>query len=344
MNKKKVIGRALRNVAFILGMSVAFGLLFAFLFGGFNVFESSRMVRSALYSMAIGVIAWSGNEFLTRWAGRRWPWEVNPGATFRRVVWICLLYTSVSISLFNFLYYYPWGAAGVNWQRLGEIVLINSLVAVIITVIILLAVFVNVFMRYWREGLQREEQYKRDLITAQYESLRSHVNPHFLFNSLSVLTSLVETEPPVAVKFIRKLAEVYRYVLDMRDRELVMLSEELSLVHSFLFMQRYRFGDNLQVTIGPMNPAARVVPLSVQMLVENALKHNVVTDHQPLALTLVEEDGWLVCRNNFQPRELIEPSSGTGLQNIAGRLAPFTSRVMTWGVESSCFTVRMPLV
>ncbi|MDD3664727.1 MAG: histidine kinase, partial [Bacteroidales bacterium] len=156
--------------------------------------------------------------------------------------------------------------------------------------------------------------------------------------------SLVETEPPVAVKFIRKLAEVYRYVLDMRDRELVMLSEELSLVHSFLFMQRYRFGDNLQVTIGPMNPAARVVPLSVQMLVENALKHNVVTDHQPLALTLVEEDGWLVCRNNFQPRELIEPSSGTGLQNIAGRLAPFTTRVMTWGVESNCFTVRMPLV
>lgn len=343
MKKIKFAGW-LHTVIWIPGMSIGFGLLFAFLFMGVRVFQFPVLLRTIFYSLAIGLIAWSGNEYITRRTGRKWRWEVNPGKTMRIALTLCIAYTLVSISLFNFLFYFPWGADGVNWPRLWEVVFTNSLVAVIITVIILLVVFINVFMRYWREGLQREEQFKRDLITAQYESLRSQVNPHFLFNSLSVLTSLVETEPQAAVKFIRKLSEVYRYVLDMRNRELVMLSEELSLVHAFLFMQQYRFGDHLRVTIAPLNPAARVVPMSVQMLIENALKHNVVSNEQPLEITITGENGWLVCANNYQPRELIEPSAGSGLQNIAGRFAPYSPLKVTWGVESNRFVVRIPLI
>lgn len=342
--KKKTLARWGRNIGIILGLSVAFGLLFAFLFGGFSIFNLPRLGRSAFYSMAIGLLAWSGNELITRWVGRRWPWSQNPGHTFSIALTLCIVYTMISISAFNFMFYYPWGARGVNWSRLTEIVLINSLIAVIITVIILLAVFVRVFMRYWREGLQREEQYKRDILTAQYEALRSQINPHFLFNSLSVLTALVESDQQSAVKFIRKLSEVYRYVLDVREKELVTIGEELELVRSFLYMQQLRFGDQLRVEMGPFRANGRIVPLSVQMLIENALKHNIASDDQPLYITLTEADGFVVCRNRFQPRELVEPSSGTGLKNIAGRFAAFTAAPVTWGVEDEFFVARIPLV
>lgn len=342
--KKRTLHRFIRSVAIILGLSVGFGLLFAFLFGGFSIFNLPRIARSAVYSMAIGLIAWSGNELITRWVGRRWPWTQNPGLTFSIALSLCIGYTLISISAFNFLFYFPWGAQGVNWPRLAELVLINSLIAVIITVIILLAVFVRVFMKYWREGLQREEQYKRDILTAQYETLRSQVNPHFLFNSLSVLTSLVESDQGSAVKFIKKLSEVYRYVLDIREKELVTIGEELDQVRSFLYMQQLRFGNQLQVAVGPFDAGGLIVPLSVQMLIENALKHNKATDDQPLKISLAEEYGFVVCRNSFQPRELVEPSSGTGLKNIAGRCAPFTSKPVTWGVEDGCFVARIPLI
>lgn len=342
--KKKTSLRRARYLVTVPLLSVGFGLLFAFLFGGFSAFNASGLLRVAIYSLSIGFIAWAGNSLITHWVSRRWPWHVKPGRTFAIALTLGLIYTLVSIGVFNLLFFYPWGAGQVNWPRLWEVVLVNSLVAVIITVIILLLVFQAIFMRYLRNGLQREEQYKRDIITAQYEALRNQVNPHFLFNSLSVLTSLVETDQGAAVSFIRKLSDVYRYVLDMRDRELVTIGEELQLVRSFLFMQQQRFGDQLKVDIGPVNEAGRIVPLSMQMLIENALKHNIASGESPLFIRINEENGLLVCSNNYQPRPLVEPSAGTGLKNIAGRFSAFTAEPVRWGVENGNFVVRIPVI
>lgn len=342
--KRPVVIQWVKNVVLILGLSIGFGLLFAFIFNGFRMFKLPQFISIALYSVSIGVIVWGGSELISRWVPRYWPWQVNPGRTFIINFAFCIVYTLISISAFNFIVLYPRDTAMTDWNGYIESVLMHTLIAVIITVIIFMYFFLKKFLGHWREGMQREEQYKREVITAQYEVLRSQVNPHFLFNSLSVLTSLVETDPKAAVKFIGKLAEVYRYVLDMRDQDTVSLAEELNLARSYLFMQQYRFNEQLVVNISIKNPVGKIVPHSLQMLLENALKHNIISEEQPLSIDVYEEEGYVVCRNTCQPREVIEPSTGTGLKNIAGRYAVLTPKPVLSGIEGNSFVVRIPVI
>lgn len=342
--KKPLVIQWVKSIGIILGLSIGFGLLFAFIFSGFSILKLPHLFATALYSVSIGVIVWAGSEVISRWIPRYWPWQVNPWRTFTITFALCIVYTLISISAFNFIILYPGASATNNWTGFIESVLIHTLIAVIITIIIFLFFFLRKFLSHWREGMQREEQYKRDVISAQYEVLRSQVNPHFLFNSLSVLTSLVETEPQAAVKFIGKLAEVYRYVLDMHDRDTVSLAEELNLANAYLFMQQYRFTEQLIVNINIKNPVGKIVPHSLQMLLENALKHNITSEENPLKIEVYEEDGYVVCRNNYQPREVVGLSTGAGLKNIAGRYAVLTPKPVLSGIEGDSFVVRIPII
>ena len=130
------------------------------------------------------------------------------------------------------------------------------------------------FFKNWKEAAVQQEKLKREQLALQYETLKSQVNPHFLFNNLNSLTSLISSNPDKAIEFVKKLSEVYRYVLDQKDQELVALDTELKFLESYIFLQKIRFGTNLDVQINVSAKNFKVIPLSVQMLVENAIKHN----------------------------------------------------------------------
>jgi len=189
-------------------------------------------------------------------------------------------------------------------------------------------------------GLQEEN------IISQFESLKAQVNPHFLFNSLNVLSSLIYIDRDRASKFVRQLSKVYRYVLDHKDRDTITVSEELPFIESYIFLLKTRFDQNLIVNIDiPERFRERkVVPMVVQLLIENAIKHNVVSKTKPLTVDIFVENDCLVIDNNLQLKSSTERSSNIGLNNIRKRYEYLTTRKVEINENDEHFTVKIPLM
>ncbi|MDP3913969.1 MAG: histidine kinase [Bacteroidota bacterium] len=200
------------------------------------------------------------------------------------------------------------------------------------------------FFKNWKEAAVQQEKLKREQLALQYETLKSQVNPHFLFNNLNSLTSLISTNPEKAIEFVKQLSEVYRYVLDQKDQELVALETELKFLESYIFLQKIRFGTNLDVQIDVSAKNLKVIPLSLQMLVENAIKHNEISDKKPLKIRIfTTDDQYLVVENRLQKKSGSE-GSGTGIKNISDRYKFFTEKEITINFNSEHFRVRIPLL
>lgn len=200
------------------------------------------------------------------------------------------------------------------------------------------------FFKNWKEAAVQQEKLKREQLALQYETLKSQVNPHFLFNNLNSLTSLISSNPEKAIDFVKKLSEVYRYVLDQKDCELVTLDTELKFLESYVYLQQIRFGNNLDVQINISHKHFKVIPLSVQMLVENAIKHNEISDRNPLTINIFSaDDQYLVIENRLHKKAGSE-GSGAGIQNISDRYGFFTDKKVLISFNSEKFKVSIPLL
>lgn len=199
------------------------------------------------------------------------------------------------------------------------------------------------FFQLWKTTAVEKEQLERAHLASQLEGLRNQVNPHFLFNSLNTLTYLIPEEPEKAVRFVQQLSKVYRYVLESRDDRVIPLQTELDFLQSYIFLLRERFGENLQVEIRPMERAdTAIVPLTLQMLFENAIKHNVISTQKPLKIEVFMENGHLIVRNNFQKKNQVMDSTGVGLQNIRDRYRMLTEQDVEVIASQQYFTVVLP--
>lgn len=194
--------------------------------------------------------------------------------------------------------------------------------------------------------LKAEQQEKENLLS-RFETLKNQVNPHFLFNSLNVLSSLVHEDPNLAEDFIGKLTKVYRYVLDLKDQVLVPLEEELAFIKSYFFLHQIRFGNKLRlyVQIPPADRSMFLPPLTLQLLVENAIKHNIITHDHPLTIEMYTEEGNFVVKNNFQPRQQDSViSTGIGLHNLKARYQFLSESQPSFGKEENSYVARVPLL
>lgn len=201
------------------------------------------------------------------------------------------------------------------------------------------------FLLQWRKSAVDAERYQKESMTATYESLKSQVNPHFLFNSLNALTNLVYEDQDKAAKFIKQLSEVYRYVLDTRDKELVPIGEELRFLESYTYLQHIRFGDKLRIDNTLTTAQSMVAPLALQMLVENAVKHNEISQDKPLTIRLYSDANFLIVENTLQ-RKLNsgEASSGMGLDNIVKRYQFLSNQNVLINEDADNFTVKIPII
>ncbi|HMQ01189.1 MAG TPA: histidine kinase, partial [Cyclobacteriaceae bacterium] len=201
------------------------------------------------------------------------------------------------------------------------------------------------FFKAWRELAINAEKLKRESLASKYESLKSQVNPHFLFNSLNALSNLVYEDQDMAVKFIKQLSEVYRYVLDTRTKELVTLQEELEFLNAYLFLQNIRFGSNLKINNRLKNSENFVPPLVLQLLIENAIKHNIISSEQPLEIELLVEGDFLIVSNNLQKRDVMrEESSGFGLDSIKQRYEYLSGKQVEVIEQDGKYMVKLPLI
>ncbi|WP_375434142.1 sensor histidine kinase [uncultured Hymenobacter sp.] len=298
-------------------------------------------------SLYFTAFLWIGNRALWDWLLRRFP---HVDETSRRL-WSLAGWSVVFTSVATVLLRIP-----LNWMlpKHFDLHFNSQLSATFFNLFPTLAVqtlYETIyFFRQWEQNVRRAEQLQSAGVQSQLEALQSQLDPHFLFNTLNTLSALIEPSNKPAQEFVEQLADVYRYVLLTRDKSTVPLAEELAFVDTYLALQKVRFRDNLRVTttVAPAALAARVAPLSVQLLVENALKHNVASRQFPLELRL-SADGtgtYFTVENTLRPRTAgLAPGTGMGLANVRHRYELLQApQPVTISTDDGWFRVQLPLL
>lgn len=203
------------------------------------------------------------------------------------------------------------------------------------------------YLERYRDSLVELERFRKENVLTRLATLKAQVNPHFLFNSLNTLTSLIQEDQERATHFVRQISHVYRHILDSRDRDVIELKEEMEILESYAFLVRTRFEEGIQVEMKVDRESLNLMlpPMVVQMLLENAIKHNVISRKRPLLLEVFTAPGpTLVVRNNLQRKSTLEPSTQVGLANIKARYQFLTSRPVEVEETNTHFTVKLPLI
>ncbi|GAB1309778.1 histidine kinase [Urechidicola sp. KH5] len=215
-----------------------------------------------------------------------------------------------------------------------------------ITLTIVIGFHVFYFYNKYQQKRVKESQIVAKTETAKFESLKNQLDPHFLFNSLNVLTSLIDENPRQAEKFTTKLSKVYRYVLEQKDKDLVSVEEELKFAKSYMQLLKMRFEDGIEFKIldSVSNPELKIIPLSLQLLLENAVKHNTITSSNPLAISIYESNGYLIIENNINPKASLEKSTKVGLKNIFQRYSLVSKGKVEVFNDKKTFKVKLPLL
>ena len=292
------------------------------------------------YSALQWILLWQGNAHLSNYLSFRFPWLENPKKRFLLGVLGVVIYTPIAVYGLYLFYHLLYQI---------EVDNIHATLPVAIGITFLISFFLNAwsFLDHWKKAALEAERLKKEQMATQYEALKNQVNPHFLFNSLNVLTNLVYEDQDMAADFIRQLSSVYRYVLETRSQEVVPLSTEMTFVESYIFLQKMRFDDKLKVNIRIEGYEKYMVPpMAIQMLIENAIKHNTIAEEEPLNIDLSIENGeYLVVSNNLQKKNIPpEPSSGMGISNIKSRYG-FLSEKPVEAIETEeAFVVKLPLI
>ncbi|WP_258097082.1 sensor histidine kinase [Marinoscillum pacificum] len=316
---------------FIMGM---IGLVYSLFVGDLNAFN-----------ITVTVLIWislsRGNGWLVEIIDKRISWVDQPilRLTVGMVAMIVYTVFAFGLILVTTIWYYYGDSPSVTLARLG---FENYLVSILITLIISMFLHGRSFYLNWKQALYREEKLKNETLKTKFESLRNQVNPHFLFNSLNVLSGLVYEDQARAVQFIRKMSEVYRYVLDKRDQELVTLEDELKFFDNYAFLQQIRFGDNLKVHV-ERNGDGMVPPVAMQLLLENAIKHNIVSEAKPLIVNVSITKDEIKVSNNIQEK-LSKDSTGIGLNNLRDRYGFLSNKKVVVNNDGKTFEVILPLL
>lgn len=321
-------------------------LMLSIIFGNIGHFEdplNERMLLTLGNFINISLI-WNGNIWLIDVLDKYFGWEnkIYPKLLLSGIIaisWPVLIHFFYNIFLYPFIFGKPCDLS----SKESTIYLIMS---VSITLFIN-SIFVSIaFFRFWRSTIKEAEELKRESITAEFATLKNQINPHFLFNSLNTLTSLIEENPKTATDFVQKLSSVYRYILTQKDKELATLKEELQFVQSYIYLNQIRFGSNLQTHIHIESPylEQKIVTLSLQMLIENCIKHNIVSKDKPLTVYIGVYNGKVFVRNNLQRKQIVTDSNGIGLNNIVHRYSLLTNESVEIMEDEKDFMVSLPLI
>ncbi len=334
LNKRDIL---IRHVIILL-MAIFFGLL-GKASGPFD--EIFKKIVANFFNI---VLIWNGNLLLIELFDRRLSWETQLHHKIMLVVaiaifWPLLVHVTYGFYVFTIVNGVPCDFS--NSQ--SNIYLVVS----VVTTLFVNSVFVGMaFFKFWRLSIKEKEEFKRESISAEFATLKNQINPHFLFNSLNTLTSLIEENPKTATEFVQKMSSVYRYVLTQRDKETVTIREELPFIESYIYLNRIRFGNNLRthIHIEPQHQDAKVATLALQMLIENAIKHNVISEQKPLTIYIGVFNQGIFVRNNLQRKTVMNDSNGIGLNNIVHRYSFLTDKPVEIIDDDREFMVSLPLL
>lgn len=286
-------------------------------------------------------LLWEGNRYIFIKSRQFFP---QFSQTTQRLVYqtgASLVYTFLTTIIVD--YYFCNQLLG--WEERAPF-LIGFRISLIPTLVVTLIYESVFFFQAWKQNVQKTESLARENVQSQLEALKNQLDPHFLFNSLNTLASLIDEENSPAQKYLDQLSDVYRYVLVSRDKSTVTLEEEMEFLNAYIYLNKTRFRENLQVEsqVDVSAYQQHIAPLSLQMLVENAIKHNIVSKENPLRIKILQENNYLSIANNLQEKKTFEKSTKVGLENIINRYRLLTDLRVEVHKSELNFTVRIPLL
>jgi two-component system, LytTR family, sensor kinase len=336
-----------KNLITLCWISVATSIIFFFGFTNEKTTENFMLTVAVcfMYSFILG----AGNGLINDYLNKKFPW--SEATTKRAVISIVsiLIANTVMVYFCNYMNFviFQKGATTEEFFS-GKYGFMNWFT---INIALLISAFLHAkgFMEELKKT-SRKEVVEQKLIAksanAQFETLKNQLDPHFLFNSLNVLSSLIDENPKQAQKFTASMSKIYRYVLEQKDKELVTVEDELEFARTYCDLLKTRFEDSVDFAFDVKQEDYRrfVVPLSLQLLLENCIKHNFATSSKPLVIRIFSENDILCIENNLQVREQIKESSGIGLSNIVQRYSLLTKRNVFIEKSDDYFKVKLPVL
>jgi two-component system, LytTR family, sensor kinase len=319
------------------------GNLMAFILQPSFIYDPKTWLTNCLFSVGLGYPMMLLNKIITRGFGKRITWENSPAKKIVYTVGIVIVIAVILTFLLNYIFIYR--IQGVPYAQYLKTTFMLLLLQILIIIYIFSVITGIEFFKKWKEGLIKQQSLQRKAMELQLETLKNQVNPHFLFNSLNTLTSLVHKDADKAVQFIIQLSDIYRYALENKNKSTVPWPVEKKFVENYLSMQQIRFSGNIVVSMDVSGDEKfEVVPLSVQMLVENAIKHNIVTADDPLEIAIYVENSFLIVRNKLQLKSSVEYSENIGLANIRQQYEILAGQKADVSREGGFFTVKLPFI
>lgn len=253
------------------------------------------------------------------------------------------LVTFLTLSLTNYLLFWAKGYETDNFLK--HLFHDEFPIAIKQFFIWILIAAVIVFYMIWHQAIDREQMLREENLKYKYQTLKTQVNPHFLFNSLNTLSELVYMDSKKADNYIQKLAGVYRYILDNGENDMISLEEEITFVKQYFDLQKERTGNKAQIDIDIKNADKfRIIPISLQILVENALKHNSMSEEYPLKICIVSDNEYVTVSNEIQRKNRFDHSLGTGLANLKERAKLITGKEVIISQNNNMFEVMLPVM
>jgi two-component system LytT family sensor kinase len=327
------------RILYMLGMGLIISTLFKLLF-----FTKDPFFDDVFGTIIIAsIIIFEGNLRIDTWLSQKYSWATLPKKRIITQFLASLMYTVLLLYALMFtIHVLKTGKYELFNPKMGQV----FIPAIFVTIAVIAMDIGYQFFKAWRQSLLEVEKYKAESANAQLQNLKNQLNPHFLFNNLSVLTSLVYKNQDKAVDFINELSKVYRYVLDNKSAELVSLQEELAFLEHYIYLLKIRFENSISffIKIDENTGGRYLPPMCLQMLVENTIQHNEASQANPLKVLIYTEKNHLIVENSIQPRSDKTESSQTGLENIQSRYGFFTDNKIEIIHNEKIFKVVLPLI
>ena len=336
MKKKHII-----NILVVLAISI----LITFAWDGFSGGVRS-IILNILYGLLIGLSFAFGASFIAAVVFKKFDITVSPGKIYLLLVFSIILFMALDALLINAIWFnltQGYSLSAFLKTKFGlQIILIQVVLGWLIFMIILSLKFI----RRLRDAEHEIQETQQEALKYQYETLKNQINPHFLFNSLGNLNALIVADPQKAQQFTQKLAHIYRYVLDSQAKKLVKVEEETEFIENYSYLLSIRHNNNFKLELIYHNRSQErlIIPMSLQLIVENVLQHNVVSSDKPMSVKMTFEDDYVEIRNTKNLKQKQTKSHGIGQTNIAKQYKWFTDKTCVFEETNREYIVRLPLL
>lgn len=314
--------------------------------GYYNVPDFANFIRRLLYSSFFTIIAGLliayPNLVIIHFLNLAFPWNKNAIKRIGLQVFFTILFAVIVSTIITLI---------VHWidaynEGLYSVLIANALIFSVVNIILMITLEALIFFNDSKDSKAKAENLEKELSQIKFEVLKNQINPHFMFNSLNVLSGLIDNDVTKAQQFVDEFSLIYRYVLETIEKPLVTLKEELKFVRSYIFLQQMRYGENLSIDVNIPADLLNMLlpPLSLQIVLENAIKHNVINETKPLKIEIYHDKNWLLVRNNIQAKISSTYSSGLGQKNMTKRYAMISDLLPEFIVEAKHYVVKLPLI